>query len=201
MWDEKYSESEYIFGTVPNDFLRSEYARIAKGGRILCLADGEGRNSVFLAMQGYLVTAVDQSSVGLKKANELARLNGVEIQTEVADLGNFDLGQEWDGVVSIFAHTPPAVRKQIHRVMKGALREGGVFILEAYTERQLGMDAVGGPPESQKELFMSLEGLESELGELDFAIGQEIERHVSEGKKHAGLSSVVQVVARKVKGD
>ncbi len=72
MWDQRYDEEGFAYGTAPNDFLKSEYFRIPKGGRVLCLAEGEGRNAVFLAMQGYSVTAVDQSSVGLQKAKSLA---------------------------------------------------------------------------------------------------------------------------------
>ena len=112
MWDQRYSEEEFAYGTAPNDFLRDEYSRIPAGGRVLCLAEGEGRNAVFLAKQGYAVTAVDLSPVGLEKAQNLAFENGVEISIKVVDLAEFELGHEvWDGIVSIAAHVPPNVRK------------------------------------------------------------------------------------------
>ena len=196
MWDERYKEEGFAYGTDPNDFLKSEYSRIPKGGRVLCLAEGEGRNAVFLAKEGYAVTAVDQSSVGLQKAKSFAIKNGVEISTIVANLANYELGNEvWDGIVSIAAHVPPFLRKNIHSNVVKALKKNGVLILEAYTEHQLMMDGIGGPP--QKELFMSLEELKVELDGLDFIIGAEVIRNISEGKYHQGESAVVQIVACK----
>ncbi len=197
MWDQRYNEEGFAYGTEPNDFLKSEYRRVPKKGRVLCLAEGEGRNAVFLAKQGYLVTAVDQSLVGLQKAENLAAEHGVEISTTVADLADYDLGSEvWDGIVSIAAHVPPLLRKEIHAQVAGALKRNGIFILEAYTERHLEMDGVGGPP--QKELFMSLDELKVELEGLELIMGIEIERNISEGKYHQGESVVVQVVAGKI---
>ncbi len=202
MWDQRYNEAGFAYGTTPNDFLKSEYFRIPKGGRVLCLAEGEGRNAVFLAMQGYSVTAVDQSAVGLEKAESLAIQYGVEITTEVVDLADYDLGCEvWDGIVSIAAHVLPLLRKELHAQVVKSLKDDGVFILEAYTEHQIEMSGVGGPPPSQKELFMSLDKLVIELEGLEFIIGSEVERNISEGKYHQGESAVVQVVACKsVKG-
>lgn len=198
MWDNRYAEEGFAYGTEPNDFLRSEYTRIPKAGRVLCLAEGEGRNAVFLAKQGYLVTAVDQSAVGLQKALKLAAENGVSIATIVTDLADYDLGCEtWDGIVSIAAHVPPALRKQLHAQVTRSLKDNGVFILEAYTERHLDMDGKGGPPPSQKDLFMSLQDLKSELEGLELSVAAEVERHMSEGKYHQGDSAVVQIAARK----
>lgn len=199
MWDQRYNEEGFAYGADPNDFLKSEYSRIPKGGRILCLAEGEGRNAVFLAKQGYAVTAVDQSSVGLEKAQNFSIESGVKISTIIADLANYDLGTErWDGIVSISVHLPPELRKNLHRQVVSALKKDGVFILEAFTERQIEMDGIGGPPPSKKEMFMSLNDLESELNGLEFAVGTELERNISEGKYHQGESAVVQVVAYKV---
>ncbi len=198
MWNQRYSDSEFVYGTEPNDFLKSAYLHIPKGGQVLCVAEGEGRNAVFLAKQGYVVTAVDQSSVGLGKAQQLAGEHGVEISTVVTDLANYNLGTEkWDGIVSISAHMPPELRKKVHGQVVKALTKGGVFILEAYTERHIELDGVGGPPPSKNELFMSLNALKSELQGLDFVVGTEVERHISEGKLHQGESAVVQVIAKK----
>lgn len=198
MWDQRYNEEGFAYGIDPNVFLKSEYSRIPEGGRVLCLAEGEGRNAVFLAKKGYAVTAVDQSSVGLEKAKNLAIENGVQISTIVADLTDYDLGIDiWDGIVSIAAHVPPGLRKKLHGKVVDSLKRGGAFILEAYTELHIEMDGIGGPPPSRKEMFMSLKELESELDELDFVVGAEIELNISEGKYHQGESAVVQVVACK----
>ena len=200
MWDERYNEAEYIFGTEPNDFLREVFHNIPAGGKVLCLAEGEGRNAVFLAEQGYTVTAMDMSEVGLNKALKLAQERGVQITTQVADLADYDFGEgQWDSIVSIWAHLPELVRQHVHAQITPALKPDGVFILEAYTEQQLTMDAIGGPPATQKERFGSLTILRAELTDLDEITGIEKQRIISEGKRHQGLSAVVQYVGRKNK--
>jgi SAM-dependent methyltransferase len=198
MWDQRYSEAGFAYGTEPNDFLKAEYSIIPEGGRVLCLAEGEGRNAVFLARLGYQVTAVDQSSVGLEKAGKLALDHGVEIETIVADLNDFDLGvDQWDGIVSIWAHVPETLRHQLHKQVVAALKKNGVFLLEAYTVRHIDMEGVGGPPPEQADFFMSLDQLYSELEGLEMVHAVEIDRMISEGNYHVGESAVVQVVARK----
>lgn len=198
MWNERYSEAEYIFGTEPNDFLKEQFEHIPAGGHVLCLAEGEGRNAVFLAEQGYQVTAMDLSDVGLNKALKLASKRGVDITTQIADLASYQFGEgEWDGIVSIWVHMPETVRQYVHAQITPALKPSGVFILEAYTDQQLTMDAVGGPPATQKERFGSLETIRRELAELKEIIGLETQRMVSEGSGHQGLSAVVQFVGRK----
>jgi len=198
VWDQRYSEPGYVYGTAPNDFLKAEFSRIPAGGNVLCLAEGEGRNAVFLATQGYAVTAVDQSKVGMEKARALAQDRGVTITTQVADLADYNLGKAtWDGIISIAAHVPPDVRKSLHQRVADALKPGGVFILEAYTEQQLEMEGTGGPPAAQRHLFMALAQLKDELTGLTFRIGRETERETAEGKYHQGKSAVVQVVAQK----
>ena len=198
MWNERYNEAEYVFGTEPNNFLRDEFSKIPIGGSVLCLAEGEGRNAVFLAQQGYQVTAMDMSEVGLNKALKLAQDRGVDIITQVADLADYEFGEaKWDGIVAIWAHLPKAVRQRVYAQIAPALKPNGVFILEAYTEQQLNMDAVGGPPATQKERFGSLAVLRSELAELEEITGIEKPRMISEGKRHQGLSAVVQFIAKK----
>ncbi len=198
MWNERYSEPEYIFGTEPNDFLKEEFQRIAAGGRVLCLAEGEGRNAVFLAQNGYQVTGIDLSIVGLDKAQQLADDKGVTITTQVANLADYDFGdQQWDGIISIWAHMPTAVRQHVHAQIASALKPGGVCIIEAYTQQQLAMDAVGGPPATQKDRFGSLATFRQELAKLEEVVGVEKLRMVSEGKRHQGLSAVVQFIGYK----
>jgi len=198
MWNERYNKAEYIFGTEPNDFLKENFQKIPAGGRMLCLAEGEGRNAVFLAEQGYQVTAMDMSDVGLNKALKLAQDRGVDIITQVADLADYEFGKvQWNGIVAIWAHLPTAIRQHVHAQIAPALKPNGVFILEAYTEQQLSMEAVGGPPATQKERFGSLAVLRAELVELEEITGIEKQRIISEGKRHQGLSAVVQFIAKK----
>lgn len=193
-WQTRYAADHYVYGTEPNTFLRDAVAALAPGDA-LCLADGEGRNSVFLAGRGHRVTAVDLSANGIEKARRLAAERGVAITAVVADLGVYDLGVgRWDLIVSIFAHTPAPVRQRVHAAVVAALRPGGVFVLEAYTPAQIGR-GTGGP--ATADMTMSLAGLVSELAGLTISHGLELERDVVEGTNHTGVGAVVQVVATK----
>lgn len=194
-WDERYAEPGWAFGTEPNDFLREAAAHLPPKGRVLCLAEGEGRNAVWLAEQGHRVTAVDTSRVGLDKARELASSRGVELRTIVTDLSEFGLGHEsWDGIVSIFAHVPPDVRRRVHDQVRTALVPGGVLLLEAYRPEQL-QQGTGGPPDDVR--MLNLSRLQPELGTLEWVLARELEREVIEGRYHTGRAHVVQLVARR----
>jgi SAM-dependent methyltransferase len=194
-WDERYALEGWAFGTEPNDFLLQEAHRIPPG-RVLCLGEGEGRNAVFLAEQGYEVVGVDRSQVGMDKAQGLARERGVFIETVVSSVEDFDLTEgEWQGIISIFFHLPPELRKRVNRSVVRGLAPGGVLILESFTPRQLGF-GTGGPPHLDR--LVSLSTLEEEFAGLDFLVAQETEREIREGRMHTGWSSVVQVVAVRV---
>ncbi|MFZ4793872.1 MAG: class I SAM-dependent methyltransferase [Blastocatellia bacterium] len=195
-WDDRYGAGEYVYGTEPNDFL-AEMAERIPPGRVLCLAEGQGRNAVFLSGLGaglrYEVTGVDSSAVGLEMAQRLAADRGVRIETQVADLAQFDPGVGvWDGIVSIFCHLPAQLRSEVMRKVVRALRPGGVLILEAYTPDQLRFET-GGPRST--DLLASLADLKSDLAGLRFDHAVEIERDVVEGQLHKGRAAVVQIVA------
>jgi len=190
-WDERYALEGWAFGTEPNDFLRQEAHRI-QPGRVLCLGEGEGRNAVFLAENGYEVVGVDRSQVGMDKAQDLAQERDVFIETVVSSIEDFELAEgEWQGIISIFFHLPPEIRKRVNRSVAQGLAPGGILILEAYTPRQLEL-GTGGPPHLDQ--LISLQALEEELEGLDFLVAQEVEREVHEGRMHTGRGSVVQVV-------
>lgn len=194
MWEERYGAEEFVFGTDPNDFLRANLSALGSG-KVLCLAEGEGRNAVFLAEHGLAVSSVDLTESGVAKTHRLATERGVVVDAVTGDLADFDLGiAKWDAIVSIFAHTPPAIRIDLHRRVVAALVPGGVFLLEAYTPSQVGR-GTGGP--QVPELTMTAEGLRAELAPLEFLTIQEIERDVIEGPGHTGEGAVVQVIARK----
>ena len=193
MWDEKYSEAEYIYGTEANTFLQENFTAMPSGD-VLCLAEGEGRNAVFLAKQGYRVTAVDSSLVGLEKARRLAQENDCKIEIVHADLQDFDPGvKKWDGIVSVFCHIPLPIRLRLHKKIVHALKDKGVLLLEAYTPAQLA-HGTGGPP--TEDLMMSADLLRDELKGLEFLQLRELERDVIEGTYHSGLGAVVQAIAR-----
>lgn len=194
MWDEKYSAEDYIYGKEPNRFLEDHAAELPPG-EVLSLAEGEGRNAVYLAGLGFRVTAVDHSRVGMAKAQRLAAEKGVEIETICADLADFELGEaRWDAIVSIFGHLPPEVRRQVYPRIPAALKPGGILLLEAYTPDQMGR-GTGGP--RSVDLLVTAEMLREELAGLEFLRLEELEREVIEGRGHTGLSAVVQLVGRK----
>lgn len=194
-WDERYAVAGWAFGDQPNDFLREHAPALPPAGRVLCLAEGEGRNAVHLARLGHDVTGVDLSGVGLAKAHELAATHGVRITTEIGDLATWPIGEaRWDAIVSIFAHVPLAVRRALHPRVVAGLKPGGVLLLEAYRPEQLGRGG-GGPNDDSKLMTLAL--LREELAGLEFELAREVEREVVEGRYHSGVAAVVQVIARK----
>ncbi len=193
-WNDRYGGDGYVYGTSPNEFLASVAADVP-AGPVLCLAEGEGRNATFLAGRGHAVTAVDQSSAGLAKAGALARGRGVPLATVVADLADFAIApQAWSGVVAIFMHLPPALRRAVLARAAAGLRPGGVFVMEAYTPAQPAY-GTGGPRDVT--LLPTLAELQAELGDLEWLVARELVRDVREGGGHTGNSAVVQVLARR----
>ncbi len=194
MWEQRYGEAHYVFGTEPNDFLRAQLPMLPRG-RVLCLAEGEGRNAVFLAEAGFEVHSVDLTEAGVVKTLQLAADRGVTVHARVGDLAAVPIGLgEWNVIVSIFAHMPPNVRRDLHRRVAAALAPDGMLLLEAYTPDQVGR-GTGGPHDPA--LTMTLAGLRDELQPLEFVHGLETVRDVVEGVGHTGPGAVVQVVARK----
>ncbi|MEU4313245.1 class I SAM-dependent methyltransferase [Nocardia sp. NPDC024068] len=195
LWNERYTRAFESYGTDPNDYLREVADRIPDGP-VLCLAEGEGRNAVFLAGRGHPVTAVDLSEVGLAHARSLAADRGVILETVVADLAAYEFGESrWAGIVSIWAHVPSALRPDLHAACARALRPGGAFVLEAYTPRQLTRPGIGGPPSA--DALPTAAELRHDLSGLRIEHCRETDRDITEGKYHHGPSSTVQVLAFK----
>ena len=194
MWDQRYAQETYAYGEEPNLFLTQTYHDIPIGP-VLCLAEGEGRNAVYLAHQGYEVTAVDFSEEGIRKTQKLAQQNKVRVDTIQTDLVHFNISENtWQGIVAFFAHLPKALRKKVHRDVVAGLRPGGIFLLEAFTPRQLLFNS-GGP--KNPELLLSLRDLQTELEGLIPIIARETDRELDEGVYHSGKAAVVQFVGKK----
>lgn len=194
-WDEKYSGGKYLYGEKPNEFLSEQIINIPKGGKVLCLCEGEGRNSVYLAKNGLNVTAVDFSEEAKKKALLLASKQSVSIDYYLSDLNEFDFGiKRWDAVVSIFAHLSPTVRKIIYPKIVSSLKTDGVFILEAYTPNQIDY-GTGGPKDVQ--MMCTGEILRKDLLGINWIFLDEGEKDLNEGSGHLGRSYTIRGVAKK----
>ena len=194
MWDERYSQPGFAYGTESNEFLAAVAGRIPVGP-VLSLGEGEGRNAAFLASLGSQVVAVDQSEVGLAKAKKLAADRGLSIETVCADLAAFAIEPvTWAGIVSIFCHLPRRIRRPLYAAVVQGLRPGGVFVLEAYTPKQLSR-GTGGPKDP--DMLPTLADLTEELAGLEFVHAGELDREVREGAYHTGVASVVQIIGVK----
>jgi SAM-dependent methyltransferase len=194
-WDERYRDKAYFYGFSPNDFLREHAGLFKAGDLVLSLAEGEGRNAVFLAQQGCKVRGVDFSARGCKKALELAQKQGVSIEYEVADLTQYDMGEaKWDGVVSIFCHLSESDRPALYAGIKRGLKPAGIFLLESYNERQLEY-GTGGPKDVS--YLVSLGDLTGAFDDFEIVLARDIVRDVQEGAHHNGEGSVSQFIGRK----
>ncbi|GAA4437433.1 class I SAM-dependent methyltransferase [Bremerella cremea] len=194
-WNERFGQSEYIYGKEPNAFLKASAFYFPPSGKVLCLAEGEGRNGLFLAQEGHQVSAVDLSTEGKRKAEQLAAENNVTIDYTISDLNDFDYGVErWDAIVSIFAHIDSASRRSIYPRLVEALKPGGVFLLEAYHPRQLEY-GTGGPKDV--DMLVTLESLRLCFQGMQIPHQAELERNVMEGTFHTGNAYVTQFVASK----
>jgi 2-polyprenyl-3-methyl-5-hydroxy-6-metoxy-1,4-benzoquinol methylase len=195
-WDARFDRDDYIFGTAPNVFLAAQRSRLMAGQRALCVADGEGRNSVWLAQQGLLVTAFDIAPRGVAKARALAAREGVVVDYRVAGVEDWDwTPQAFDVVAAIFVQfAPPAVRETMFAGMLQTLKPGGWLLLQGYTPRQLEY-RTGGPPCAEhlytpqllREAFAA-----NEIVEL-----REHDDVLAEGTQHAGRSALIDCVLRK----
>ena len=196
MWDERYAGEGYLFGTEPNTFLVSQKHLLKPGLSCLALADGEGRNGVWLAQQGLQVRSVEASPVALKKAKQLAAQRNVHVDFELADLAHWQWeAHRFDCVVGIFIQfAPPPLRAQMFAGIKRCLKSGGLLLLQGYTPRQLEYKT-GGPPVAENMYTETL--LREEFGDMEWLHFAEHDEVIEEGSAHSGMSALIDLVARK----
>lgn len=195
-WQTRYSVPDYVFGTAPNAFLKSKAHILRKGSSALAIADGEGRNGVFLAEQGLDVLSLDFSSVAQEKARKLAAERGVSLRIEQADVINWSYPAEtFDVIAAIFFQfaTPPE-RETIFIGIKRTLKKGGLLLLEGYTPKQLEYKT-GGP--SKVENLYTRAMLEKAFADFSSLDIREYDAEIHEGAGHGGLSALIDVVAVK----
>jgi SAM-dependent methyltransferase len=195
-WDGRYRRPGYLFGTEPNGFLVAAAHELPPGGRVLCVADGEGRNGVWLASRGHAVEGFDVSEVAVAKARALAAERGVRVRWTVADVDGFDWPVDaYDGVVAVFIQfAPPELRRRLFGLILRALRPGGVLLLTGYTPDQL-RHGTGGP--RVPEQLYTEAGLREELAAYEITRMTPREDEIQEGPGHSGMSAYIEVVARR----
>ena len=194
-WDKRYSAPGYLFGKAPAQFLKREAARLPRSSDVLCVADGEGRNSAYLASLGHRVTAFDASPVAIEKARTLAAELGVTPQFHVAGVEAWDWQQTHDAVIAIFVQfAPPDLRDRMFGWMAGAVAPGGLLLLHGYVPRQLEYKT-GGPKDAAN--MYTTEMLASAFDGFDILRLEEYDAEVDEGPGHSGRSALIDLVARK----
>lgn len=195
-WEERFGVPEYVFGTEPNYFLAACKPLLPARGRALAVADGEGRNGVWLAEQGLDVLSLDFSPSAQAKARRLAQARGVALEIVRADVHEWDYPPDaFDLVVEIFTQfSTPAERERKWAGMRRTLKPGGLLILQGYTPKQL-QYGTGGP--KQVENLYTRAMLEAAFAGFEILLLEEEEREIHEGTSHGGMSAVINLVARK----
>ncbi|MDL2284804.1 class I SAM-dependent methyltransferase [Oxalobacter sp. OttesenSCG-928-P03] len=196
IWDARYGQPGYFYGTAPNAWLASKEGYLKAGMRVLLPADGEGRNSVWCAERGMAVDAFELSAVAVEKAKQLAAKRGVSVNHAVADIGGWDWQPEvYDAVILVFMNfATPNMRRRLFADCIKTLRPGGILLLQGYSVRQLEY-GTGGP--SVPEQLYTEEMLANAFAALDILEMTVYDTELSEGQGHNGMSAVISMVARK----
>ena len=198
-WNGRFAGESYIFGTRPAAFLADNAHYIPPRSHVLVPADGEGRNSVFLAELGHRVVATDIAAAGIAKARKLAEVRGVSVEFRHLDLQGWQWPEaELDAVVAVFIQfAPPAFRDEIFAGMKRAVRRGGVILLHGYTPKQLEY-RTGGP--TVAEQLYTAELLRRAFADWELLRIEAHERELDEGEGHKGRSAIIDMIARRPEG-
>jgi SAM-dependent methyltransferase len=195
-WNKRFAGDDYLFGTAPNEWLRQHAAVWQPGDRVLSVADGEGRNSVWLAGRGLAVDAFDIAELGVAKARRLAAAQGVSVNFAVADCDAFPWPDSaYDGVACIFVQfADPALRDRLFKNIIKSLKPGGALVLQGYTPKQLDY-RTGGPPIASHLYTETM--LRAAFAELEIIELCEYEAEVAEGTGHKGHSALIGMVAKR----
>ena len=196
-WNVRFDKEEFIFGKEPNEYLVAQaHQHLKPNSSVLCIADGEGRNGVWLAKQGMRVTGFDVSDIALTKANQFAKENQVNIQYSLSDTDNFEWQPNtYDAAIGVFIQfADPEMRARIFNQVRQTLKPGGLFILQGYTPKQLEYKT-GGP--SLIEHLYTEELIRDLAKEFQILELISYEKELSEGPRHTGMSAILGLVARK----
>ena len=196
-WNQRFNKEEFIFGKEPNEYLALQTRKYLKpNNKVLCIADGEGRNGVWLAKQGLQVVSFDASDIALSKAKQLAKDNQVEVEYSFSDTDSFTWQENtYDAVIAIFIQfADPPMRARIFKQAHQALKPDGILILQGYTPKQL--EYKTGGPSLIEHLYTEqmIRDLVQEFQILDLRC---YEQELNEGARHAGMSALLGLVAKK----
>jgi len=193
-WDKRYSESEFVYGTEPNQFFKEQIDKLTPG-KILFIAEGEGRNAVYAAKLGWNVDAVDFSSSAKNKALKLASTNNVAINYTVADLNDYNFKENiYDCVVMIFVHLDDDLRKIVFPKIQKSLKKQGRLIIEVFNKEQIN-NSSGGP--QNIDLLYDDEVLLATFDEFYIEMMDNKTVELNEGNFHKGLADVLRFVGIK----
>ncbi len=195
-WNARFAREDYLFGEEPNAFLRTQAHWLRPGSSVLCVADGEGRNSVWLAEQAYEVTAFDFAPNAVAKAKRLAQRRNVDVTHALGDVYTWPWAAErYDALVAVFIQfLPPESRGNVLTGMKSAVKPGGLFLLEGYRPEQVDY-GTGGPP--RREHMYTREWLLDTFVGWEILVLKDYDEAIQEGRAHNGMSALIDLVARK----
>ena len=188
-WNNRYSEQGFAYGDAPNEYYKQEIDKL-KPGKLLLPGEGEGRNAVYAAKKGWVVTALDFSEAGKEKALKLAKENNVTINYIITPVEEYVFPEnEFDAIALIFVHFAPVLRKKIHKSLVKALKKGGTVIIEAFSKAQLNNNS-GGPKDIDS--LYSIEDFKNDFNGLTTEKLTEERTELSEGSYHKGSADVIR---------
>jgi cyclopropane fatty-acyl-phospholipid synthase-like methyltransferase len=194
-WETRFGAPGYLFGMEPSVFLKAQAHRLRAGASALSVADGEGRNGVWLAEQGLDVLTIDYSPTALAKAQKLAQERGVRVRTEVVDVTTWRWPTAaFDVIVAIFIAVDVADRPAFFANLKAALKPGGLLLMQSYRPEQLNYKT-GGPPDAARMCTRDI--LQAAFGDLAELEIREHDSVLTEGTAHVGMSALIDLVGKK----
>lgn len=194
LWNSKFSREGFLYGKKPNLFIASSCENFSKEDKILCLGEGEGRNAIFLAKQGFEVSAIDASNIALEKLNLFAKEENVEVDTKCIDLMKWIPLKKYEVIVASYLHLPKKQQLDIFSKIENSLIYKGLFVIEVFSKKQLNYSS-GGPKD--ENLLYSIQDFKEALKHSTFHKLEEIEINLDEGKGHQGKASVIRVIAQR----
>lgn len=192
-WNQKFSRDGYLYGKEPNEFIKSTYVNFKKNQRVLCLGEGEGRNAIFFAKNGFEVSAIDASDIGLEKLNKRALDEKLEIKTFCMDLNDWKVVEKYDVIVASYLHVYDYEREQLFKKIEDSLEKDGYFVAEFFSTKQL--NYISGGPKDENLLY-TIEDFENHFKSCKKELKEEIVL-LDEGIGHQGNACVIRVVIQK----